>query len=734
MKRVTVLAAIVFLMAWIQPVCAAIIWQVEDFEQFRFAIENNGGSFYYSGGYFAPGSEDKETFAYNPSQSQTDPYTSVATGNLTEFGPVPGEIQLDAMAAGPDGGINPDNGLAVQGYLEVSSTDLTAEHGIDVQQRVITFVSRQFRVDADGDYPLEALLTGTADFNSFFQNDNYRSAFDVEGTVTLELLVPDENRIEMMAGFPLVLSLDTPSQTVDVPLIQQTGNLNDVYYQLKVRLVLETELDNFWLFNFSIQGPLDTNYSLGSAAAPFRLQAVIDGEPDSDGDGVPNASDNCPDQANADQLDGDGDGVGDVCDECPADPDKTSPGACGCGTPDTDTDLDGTPDCNDGCPDDPDKTDPGSCGCGAPDTDTDGDGAPDCIDECDEDPLKTDPGSCGCGVVDSDSDTDGDGFIDCVDAFPDDPNEWEDTDGDGSGNNGDPDDENDGMPDDWENLYGLDPLEDDASEDFDGDGAVNIDEYRRGTDPTDPQDFPPPVNMTPTYSLLLQEGDDGGDPDPDPEPDSDADQDGVPDALDNCPAEPNPNQFDSDGDGHGDACDACPQDADKTSEGICGCGIPDTDADGDGTPDCVDECPDDPDKTAPEVCGCGIPDTDANGNDILDCLELNCEELINDDCNLPAPENLTQAIETDGIRTYVRFSWTGVTCAPLYVIRVGTVENLQDLPLGDPNYAEIVVNTTTWRANFSDADSGTYYWTVAPACSEIPPQSGAWSQEIAFEF
>ncbi|MFH0905217.1 MAG: hypothetical protein V1826_00640 [bacterium] len=33
-------------------------------------------------------------------------------------------------------------------------------------------------------------------------------------------------------------------------------------------------------------------------------------------------------------------------DNCPNDPNKTQPGICGCGTPDTDTDGDGTLDCN----------------------------------------------------------------------------------------------------------------------------------------------------------------------------------------------------------------------------------------------------------------------------------------------------------------------------------------------------------------------------------------------------
>ena len=42
--------------------------------------------------------------------------------------------------------------------------------------------------------------------------------------------------------------------------------------------------------------------------------------PDEDGDGVPDADDNCVSTPNADQLDTDNDGSGDVCDECPTVP------------------------------------------------------------------------------------------------------------------------------------------------------------------------------------------------------------------------------------------------------------------------------------------------------------------------------------------------------------------------------------------------------------------------------
>lgn len=60
----------------------------------------------------------------------------------------------------------------------------------------------------------------------------------------------------------------------------------------------------------------------------------IGGDMDSDGDGVNDADDNCPDTANADQTDSDGDGVGDACDT--AEP--------------VDSDGDGVADDEDNCP------------------------------------------------------------------------------------------------------------------------------------------------------------------------------------------------------------------------------------------------------------------------------------------------------------------------------------------------------------------------------------------------
>lgn len=81
------------------------------------------------------------------------------------------------------------------------------------------------------------------------------------------------------------------------------------------------------------------------------LRAVLGG--DTDGDGVLDDTDNCPDDSNPDQLDTDGDGVGEVCDNCPAAfcaANSHVPGLTCANPSQTDSDWDGIGNVCDPCP------------------------------------------------------------------------------------------------------------------------------------------------------------------------------------------------------------------------------------------------------------------------------------------------------------------------------------------------------------------------------------------------
>ncbi len=199
------------------------------------------------------------------------------------------------------------------------------------------------------------------------------------------------------------------------------------------------------------------------------------GQEDIDGDGRGNACDNCPTIANTDQADLDGDGIGNVCDNCPAEP---NPGQ-------EDGDHDGRGDICDNCPlaYNPDQAD------------TDGDSFANACDNC---PYIGNPDQ---------ADADNDGVGNVCDNCPYVPNHDQmasDTDlvGDACDNcpyvsNPDQiDSDGDGVGDACDNCQGI------------------ISSNRRDTD-----------------------------------------GDGIGDACDNCRRVFNPDQQDSDGDGVGDVCE-----------------------------------------------------------------------------------------------------------------------------------------------------------------------------------
>jgi hypothetical protein len=128
--------------------------------------------------------------------------------------------------------------------------------------------------------------------------------------------------------------------------------------------------------------------------------------------------------------------------------------------------------------------------------------------------------------------------------------------------------------------------------------------------------------------------------------DEDVDADGVPDGVDNCPDDPNPDQENRDGDHRGDECDECPDDPKKEEKGICDCGEPEVDSDSDGDLDCVDPCPFDfyNDEDGDTIC---VPDDN--------CRKIPNQNQTDSDgdgagnlCD-PCPQDPLDDIDGDGI-------------------------------------------------------------------------------------
>lgn len=139
---------------------------------------------------------------------------------------------------------------------------------------------------------------------------------------------------------------------------------------------------------------------------------------DNDGDGIPNASDACPEEPGPAENNGcpvrdrDGDGIPDDIDMCPEMPEDFDGFEDDDGCPDLDNDKDGLVDTQDRCPNEPGPL--SNYGC--PVLDRDGDGIPDDVDRCPDAPEDLDGFEDADGCPDPDNDQDG--VLDVDDACP----------------------------------------------------------------------------------------------------------------------------------------------------------------------------------------------------------------------------------------------------------------------------------------------------------------------------
>jgi outer membrane protein OmpA-like peptidoglycan-associated protein len=130
----------------------------------------------------------------------------------------------------------------------------------------------------------------------------------------------------------------------------------------------------------------------GGHAIKKIVEVIPKGPNDSDGDGLNDDVDQCPNDAEdkdgfkdddgCPDPDNDGDGVADAQDKCPADAEDKDGFQDDDGCPDADNDADGIPDAADKCPNDAEDKDGFQDDDGCPDPDNDGDGVLDAADKC----------------------------------------------------------------------------------------------------------------------------------------------------------------------------------------------------------------------------------------------------------------------------------------------------------------------------------------------------------------
>jgi hypothetical protein len=159
----------------------------------------------------------------------------------------------------------------------------------------------------------------------------------------------------------------------------------------------------------SIQDPYTLNtgfgeFMVGISWAPQTISSgpdIEEHEPppvdkDSDGDGILDSQDKCPNEPEDKDMfddsdgcpdpDNDADGIPDAQDKCPLEPEDKDGFQDDDGCPDTDNDFDGIPDARDKCPNEPEDKDGFQDLDGCPDLDNDGDGIPDAQDRCPSEP------------------------------------------------------------------------------------------------------------------------------------------------------------------------------------------------------------------------------------------------------------------------------------------------------------------------------------------------------------
>jgi outer membrane protein OmpA-like peptidoglycan-associated protein len=313
-----------------------------------------------------------------------------ATTNFSTSGPAAGDMRLDARYVAyrsPEG----DKSLGVQLSVRVPTGNGSSDNfGGDGAFSALPMVT--------GEWTPKHLPTFIANLGIDFRHDNSinnpagKAAGQAQG-----LGIGDELRWAVGAMIPI------GAIRVIGTIFGQTGLTSDditgptfftmqntpIEWNVELRTKLPIKGDRWF-----VSGSGGTLILPGYGAPDLRLVALVGTYlpvEDSDAKQVP-ARDRVRESIHESMKDTDGDGIPDDIDACPNDPEdhKNPDPNDGCPAP-ADRDGDGIPDQFDKCPDDPEDKDGIQDADGCPEDDADQDGVPDTKDACPREPGQPDP-------------------------------------------------------------------------------------------------------------------------------------------------------------------------------------------------------------------------------------------------------------------------------------------------------------------------------------------------------